>query len=388
MNTNRMVRVFYAVVLATALGGSVTAAAHWLNVNWWIALGPIAAVELGGVVLMRYADERRQLGERALFAMTLSTAFASVAVAANVFGHQQVGLAAFFGVMSGLGYLVYLLITSAKRRDALRLAGKMEDTTPTYGVVQWFTHPGITRRARILAQANSATRLAEGPQPTTARLGRLASLAAAREQVRAERREAAIAKAVRELIEESADPTLAAIAVHTYDPAAIAQRIAALADYDGYAALLSGRLTPAKLAGEPTAAPAGDDLAVIVDAITEPPLAGPTPATYRPRWRPTTTRRPRRMGRPAPAINVTVVAPERPTRPAKEPATDERQVAGRKAAKPAATTEQKVAALRTKNPAMTQADVAARLQLGTRTVRRYWPRQMAGVNGHDHSKEG
>jgi len=167
--------------------------------------------------------------------------------------------------------------------------------------------------------------------------------------------------------------------------------VAAARPWDGAPRLADLDLTPPDPAGgrpAPAPAPAGDDLTVIVDAITDPAPAVPPPATYRPRWRPTTTRRPRRMGRPAPAINVTVVAPERPTRAAKEPATDERPVAGRKAAKPAATTEQKVAALLTKNPAMTQADVAARLQLGTRTVRRYWPRPMATVNGHDHSEEG
>jgi hypothetical protein len=136
----------------------------------------------------------------------------------------------------------------------------------------------------------------------------------------------------------------------------------------------------------------GDDLDVALEiaapAPAETPEPVPAPAAHRPRWRPPTVRRPRRMGRPAPAINVTVVAPERPVRAAKDPATDGRSPAGRKAAKQAATTEQKVAALVAKNPAMTQADVAARLQLGTRTVRRYWPKQTAAVNGHDHSKEG
>ncbi|MEU8185984.1 hypothetical protein [Micromonospora carbonacea] len=120
--------------------------------------------------------------------------------------------------------------------------------------------------------------------------------------------------------------------------------------------------------------------------LADLPEPAPTPTVHRPRWRPSTGRRPRRMGRPAPAIAVTVVAPERPARPAKDPANGGRSVAGPKAAKQPATTEEKVAALLAQKPAMTQADVAARLQLGERTVRRYWPKQPAAVNGHDHSK--
>lgn len=152
----------------------------------------------------------------------------------------------------------------------------------------------------------------------------------------------------------------------------------------------------------PVAAPTGerrDDLEALVEVVA-PTTADlvdqavarhladlPTPATTRPRWRPPTTRRPRRMGRPAPAINVTVVAADKLRKAATEPATDPRPVAARKAAKQAATTEQKVAALIAKHPAMTQADVAARLQLGTRTVRRYWPKPVAAVNGHDHTHQ-
>ncbi|WP_328339579.1 hypothetical protein [Micromonospora sp. NBC_00421] len=134
--------------------------------------------------------------------------------------------------------------------------------------------------------------------------------------------------------------------------------------------------------------PVDDDLDVALEiaapTVDEPPAPAPVPIVYRPRWRPPTARRPRRMGRPAPAIAVTVVAPERPARPAKEPANGGRPVAGGKAAKEPASTEQKVAALIAKKPAMTQADVAATLQIGERTVRRYWPKPTAAVNGHNH----
>lgn len=134
--------------------------------------------------------------------------------------------------------------------------------------------------------------------------------------------------------------------------------------------------------------PPADDLEAIVEAVTEPAVeTTTTPVAYRPRWRPNTTRRPRRMARAAPAINVTVVAPERPTRPATEPATGGRPPTARKAAKVPATTADLVAAARAKNPAMTQEQVAKVLGVGERTVRRYWPQPVAAVNGHDHSKE-
>lgn len=147
-------------------------------------------------------------------------------------------------------------------------------------------------------------------------------------------------------------------------------------------------------AGHPVPAPApavaecGDDLAALVDVLSPATATVPAPATHRPRLGPPTTLRPRRMRRPAPAINVTVVAPDRPARPATTPATDGRPVAARKAAKQPATTADKVAAARAKNPAMKQEDVAKFLGVGERTVRRYWPKPMAAVNGHDHTKEG
>ncbi|MEW2474587.1 hypothetical protein AB0875_12430 [Micromonospora gifhornensis] len=144
---------------------------------------------------------------------------------------------------------------------------------------------------------------------------------------------------------------------------------------------------PAK--GKPVAAPQPaasqqDDLSAIVDAIATP---DPTPATHRPRLRPSGGRVTSRLGRRRPAINVTVLAADKPRKAATEPANDGRKVAAPKAAKQAATTEQKVAALIARNPTLTQADVAARLQLGTRTVRRYWPKPVAAVNGHDHTQE-
>jgi hypothetical protein len=387
VSTKTAVRGFYAVVLLTALVGSTTAAAGWLGVPWPVAVVPVAAVELGGVVLSMLADDRRQLGERAVGARVLSAAVAVMAVAVNVFGHGgHVGLSAFFGGMSALGYLVYLLLSAAKRRDALRAAGKLEDTAPAYGLWQWVRHPGLTRRAARLALADTD-------------LGVNGSLAAAREAVRTERREKAIATALTALVRKSADPVMADIAVHTYDLDQVARRIADRADYDGLTALLADDLTPAKLAGRhtgrttdtTTAAPATTGTTeAALDQVSEPATlalpVGPSGqvgrGVHRPRLRPVTALPSRRLGRRQPVINVTVQTPTEPTRPATGTPTAGRAKPG---TRPASTPE-KVAAALAKRPAMTQPEVAALLGVGERTVRRYWPKPAATVNGHHHGE--
>lgn len=168
---------------------------------------------------------------------------------------------------------------------------------------------------------------------------------------------------------------------------------------------------PARTAGSAPVAPvalavvepARDDLAALVDVVQPTPaevverevarqLADlpqpPTPAApHRPRLRSGQLLRPRRMAATRPAINVTVEMPAKAPRPATDPATDGRSTTGAKPAKKAANTGEKVAGLLRKQPAMTQADVAARLQIGERTVRRYWPKQTAAINGHDHTQQ-
>lgn len=373
MNTDRAVKAFYAVVLTTALGGSVAAAVNWLGVPWYVAALPIAAVELGGVVLMRLAQERRELGEQAIPARVLAFAVATFAVATNVFGHNgHVGLSAFFGGFSALGFAVYLLISAARRRDALRAAGRLEDAPPPYGMWQWLRHPGVTRRARLIAQ--------------TDRLGRLASLAAAREQVRAERREAAIAKALDGLIREAAGPVMADIAVHTYDTSRIAALIAEQADLPGYARLIASDLTPAKLAGAQA-----DDLGALVEVVTPPagqpvPLPVPVPQNptgehpvpVRPRWRQNSAvRRPRRMGRPQPQITVVLPEPA-PARPAAKSESS--------AARPGRpSSAQKVASFAARFPEASIAELARKTRLSEDTIRRHLPKQTVAVNGHNHS---
>ncbi len=234
-SADRLSLAFYAGVACIALAGQVSAADK-LGLPMLIAVPGMALLELGGVALAARADFRRRLGESALAARILSGVVAAFAVGFNWFGHKDSSLfaAGVFAFMSALGYLVWLINSGDRRRDQLRAEGKLPPTPPVYGWVAWLRSPWLTRRARALALAN--------PE-----LGLYGSLAAAKAAVRAEARQAAIAKALRAKLTASVDPTSAAIAVATYDLDLIAARLAAEADYDGLTALIAAEMTPVLL---------------------------------------------------------------------------------------------------------------------------------------------
>lgn len=235
MTRRNILRVFYAAVLIIALAGQALAARDWLGWPLLAAVAAVAGVEFGGVVLSAHADERRRLGERALPARLLAAAVAAGAVALNWLGHADHLVGGFFAGMSGLGFSIWIIDSAARRRDALRAAGKLPPTPPVFGVVQWLRHPWLTRRARQLALKDPS-------------LGLYGSLSAATAAVRSERRRAAIAAELRTMIAAAAGPTMATVAVNTFDMDEIAHRLAATADYDGLAERLAAQLTPAALA--------------------------------------------------------------------------------------------------------------------------------------------
>lgn len=247
--TTRMRTAFYVVVLLIALGGQVSGAMEALGMPWYVALPAVGALELGGMVVLANADVRRRLGEHATLSRVLSAAIAGGAVAFNWLAHDNHLEGGFYGGMSLLGYLVWLMNTENKRRDRLRAKRQLPPTPPAYEVVgHWLRHPMLTRRARSLAKA------APG-------LGLYGSLDAARAQVRTERRQTALAKVLRRKIRRALDGTTADIAVAVYDLDEIARRLAERADYDGLTALIAADLAPARV------------------------LAGNLPAGRRRRWR-------------------------------------------------------------------------------------------------------
>lgn len=291
-------QAFYAVVVTGALAGASDVAADRLGWRLPAAVAVVGAVEFGGVVVSAHADRRRRIGERAISARVVSALIALGAVTVNVWGHiSNPFQAAFFGGLSALGYAVWLLDSGARYRDAQRAAGRLEAIPPVYGVWLWLRHPGLARRARHLALTTGADKLG--------------SLDAARQQVRTERRQAAIAATLRQRIAERVGPVMADVAVNTFDLDEVAIRLTRGADYDGLAALLAAELVPARLAPvtvtgstvverEPERVPAeitAGEVPVPMVAFAE--VSGQATAAPVPRSPPCRTCRPRRRASPA-----------------------------------------------------------------------------------------
>jgi hypothetical protein len=288
--TSQVRKAFYVVVLLVALGGQVSGAVEGLGLAWWQALPGVAALELGGVVVLANADVRRRLGEKALVSRLLSAGIAGFAVAFNWLAHANHLLGAFFAGMSALGYLVWLMHTENQRRDRLRARGDLPPTPPAYELVgHWLHHPWLTLRAKNLAKADP-------------RLGLYGSIAAARAAIAKERRTSAIAKVLHRKIRAAVDPSTADIAVAVYDLDEIALRLADGADYDGLTTLIAADLAPARLApvvAEATVAYAGTAAAEVLPDGTGLALPGGTAqgGTAEPG---TGTSRPRRSAAPKP----------------------------------------------------------------------------------------
>ncbi|GAA0902999.1 hypothetical protein GCM10009558_001370 [Virgisporangium aurantiacum] len=276
-HTGQLRRGFYFVVLLVALTGQVTGADQTLHIPLLFALPAVAALELGGVVVLANADVRRRLGERALGSRLLSAAITAGAVAFNWLAHPNRLLGGFFAGMSLLGYLVWATHAENSRRDRLRARGALPPTTPAYEIIgHWLRHPWLTRRAKALAKADP-------------NLGLYTSLAAAQEQVRAEHRRAAISAVLHRKIRAAVDPVTADIAVHVYDLDQIADRLADHADYESLTVLIATDLTPARLTAAPTAVrprrrglrQRRDVVSSRTDASAVEPAASPMPTAAR-----------------------------------------------------------------------------------------------------------
>jgi hypothetical protein len=226
---------FYVVVLLVALAGQVSGAVEALHIQLMWAIPAVAALELGGIVVLANADVRRRLGERAIASRLLSAIIAAAAVAFNWVAHANHLMGAFFAGMSALGYLVWLMHTENQRRDRLRAKGNLPPTSPAYEVfAHWLRHPWLTLRAKSLAKAHPG-------------LGLYDSLAAARAEKRWERRHSAISKVLHRKIRSAVDPATADIAVAVYDLDEIAARLTSNADYEGLTALIAADLAPTRL---------------------------------------------------------------------------------------------------------------------------------------------
>lgn len=231
----RMRRLFYAVVLVVALYGAATGAVATFRLPWWIAVGGVVALELGGVVFLTDADTRRRLGEHAHLSRLVGSGIAGSAATFNAATHDSPLLGGFFALMSSLGFVSWWIDVENQRRDRLRARGQLPPPTPKYEL--WghsIRHPIVTARARSLAKAH--------PE-----LGLYGSLEAALIVRRRERRNTALADVLRERIRNAVGDDLAAIATSTFDVEEIARRLSADPDYDGFTALLATELTAERI---------------------------------------------------------------------------------------------------------------------------------------------
>jgi hypothetical protein len=191
------------------------------------------------MALAAMGDQRLRLGERAYGFRVFSALVATVAVAILVVGHwPQYYWSAAFGVLSTSAYTLWLLHSGARRRDALRTAGKLADTAPDYGVWRRLRYPIWTARAAELAREGHTDTATGAWRPLTL----YESLGAARLAIRAEKRRPLVAKAVEQVIRgDHPDPKIADIAVRTLDLDRIATELERQVDYAAWAE----RLAPA-----------------------------------------------------------------------------------------------------------------------------------------------
>jgi hypothetical protein len=201
------------------------------------------------MALAAMADERMRLGERAYGLRTFSAVVATVAVGILVAGHwPHLYWSAAFGVLSGSAYLLWLLHSAARRRDALRAAGKLADTAPDYGLWRRLRHPIWTARAAELAREGCLDSGTGVWRP----LGLYESLRAAQLAIHAQKRRPAVARALAQVVRaEQRDPRMAEIAVRTLDLDRLATELEARVDYAGWADRLAPAVTAATRATGP-----------------------------------------------------------------------------------------------------------------------------------------
>jgi len=245
----RLAYGFYTVAATGAvIGQTWVALTHipWgTGIPGWVrvaAVLPFAlCLELLATALAAMADQRMRLGEHAYGFRVFSALVATVAVGILVVGHwPHYYWSAAFGVLSTSAYLLWLLHSGARRRDALRAAGKLADTAPDYGLWRRLRYPIWTARAAELAREGHTDPATGAWRPLTL----YESLRAAQLAIRANKRRPALARAVEQVVRtDHPDPQMADIAVRTLDLDQIATELETRVDYAAWADRLAPAIT-------------------------------------------------------------------------------------------------------------------------------------------------
>jgi hypothetical protein len=231
---------FYAWVSSLALVGSVIASGNWLHWDALFRIPICVALELGSIALAARADYRRIKGEKAYGYLALSALFAAVAIAVNLFGHEYVIAGVVFAGLSGSAYVIWLLNSGDRRRDAARLRGDMDEITPSYGILRRLRHPILTTEAKALAQADATLGL--HGSIALARQNRQDARAAALQHRRDEQADVAIEAWLRTYYTTRLGEETAALLVVTLPLRAMARYIRENADAQALAQLVLDQL--------------------------------------------------------------------------------------------------------------------------------------------------
>lgn len=328
-------------------------------------------LELLAMALAAMADDRMQRGERAYGFRIFSAIVATVAVGILIAGHwPHLYWSAGFGVLSTSAYMLWVLHSAARRRDAQRAAGKLADTAPDYGLWRRVRHPIRTARAAELARAGCIDAVTGAWRP----LSLYESLHATELAVRDEKRRPAIAHAVEQVVRaDHDDPRMAEIAVHTLDLDRLAAELAQRVDYRAWAQRLAPAITaplPTPIGDDPDPASPQQPFLTITDSAlppssndpdadqaldddddaASPDLAAAVASASEQNASPDTPAETESAGRPAASAELTV--------PSEQPPTD---------------TAAAVAYWSKREPGLSPDELAAKIGKSARTVRRHLP---------------
>lgn len=151
----------YLAAVASAVFGQVSVATGRYSWPIWRALLLAAFIELMALAMALTSNRLRLRGERAFAPRVLTWVFAGFAAGVNVWGHWTDPLmAAGLGAASLGGITLWEIRSSARHRDALRVAGQLGTPLPPLGMRFWILQPRIAMAAYRIAVRTRVSQMA------------------------------------------------------------------------------------------------------------------------------------------------------------------------------------------------------------------------------------